>query len=314
MASPNLSEIVTTTLRNRSRQLADNVTNHNALLRKMRERGNVVELSGGRDIVRELEYQANDTVNFYSGYEVLDTSPADVLSSAVYDWKQLAGTVTISGLEEIKNSGPEAIINLLEARISVLEKSLENSLSTSLYSDGTGSSGKEVGGLQLGIADAGTGTVGGINSSTFSFWQNVQTTATSSAFSVANVQTDMNNIYLSLVRGVDKPDIVTADANAYKAFLGSLQAIQRVADANEANSGFVTTRYLGSDVYYDDQVPTNKMYFINTSYLRLEVAADRNFVPLDSRMSVNQDAMVVPMVWSGNLTCSNRALQGVIHV
>jgi hypothetical protein len=294
MASPNLSELVTTTLRNRSRQLADNVTNHNALLRKMRERGNVVELSGGRDIVRELEYQANDTVNFYSGYEVLDTSPADVLSSAVFDWKQLAGTVTISGLEEIKNSGPEAIINLLEARISVLEKSLENSLSTSLYSDGTGSSGKEVGGLQLVIADAGTGTVGGINSSTFSFWQNVQTTATSSAFSVANVQTDMNNIYLSLVRGVDKPDIVTADANAYKSFLGSLQAIQRVADANEANSGFVTTRYLGSDVYYDDQVPTNKMYFINTSYLRLEVAADRNFVPLDSRMSVNQDAMVVP--------------------
>ena len=314
MASPNLSEIVTTTLRNRSRQLADNVTNHNALLRKMRERGNVVELSGGRDIVRELEYQANNTVSFYSGYEVLDTSPADVLSSAVYDWKQLAGTVTISGLEEIKNSGPEAIINLLDARISVLEKSLENSLSTSLYSDGTGSSGKEVGGLQLVIADAGTGTVGGINSSTFSFWQNVQTTATSSAFSVANVQTDMNNIYLSLVRGVDKPDIVTADANAYKSFLGSLQAIQRVADANEANSGFVTTRYLGSDVYYDDQVPTNHMYFINTSYLRLEVAADRNFVPLDSRMSVNQDALVIPLVWSGNLTCSNRALQGVIHV
>ena len=234
MASPNLSEIVTTTLRNRSRQLADNVTNHNALLRKMRERGNVVELSGGRDIVRELEYQANDTVNFYSGYEVLDTSPADVLSSAVYDWKQLAGTVTISGLEEIKNSGPEAIINLLEARISVLEKSLENSLSTSLYSDGTGSSGKEVGGLQLVIADAGTGTVGGINSSTFTFWQNVQTTATSSAFSSTNVQADMNNIYLSLVRGVDKPDIVTADANAYKAFLASLQTIQRVADADEA--------------------------------------------------------------------------------
>ena len=242
MASPNLSEIVTTTLRNRSRQLADNVTNHNALLRKMRERGNVVELSGGRDIVRELEYQSNQTVNFYSGYEVLDTSPADVLSSAVFDWKQLAGTVTISGLEEIKNSGPEAIINLLEARISVLEKSLENSLSTSLYSDGTGSSGKEVGGLQLVIADAGTGTVGGINSSTFSFWQNVQTTATSSAFSVANVQTDMNNIYLSLVRGVDKPDIVTADANAYKSFLGSKQIVASSLQDISGQMSITTTR------------------------------------------------------------------------
>jgi hypothetical protein len=96
----------------------------------------------------------------------------------------------------------------------VLEKSLMNSLSTSLYSDGTGSSGKEVGGLQLIVADAGTGTVGGINSSTFTFWQNAQTTATSSAFSVANVQTDMNTIYLSLVRGADSPDLVMAGTNA----------------------------------------------------------------------------------------------------
>jgi hypothetical protein len=74
---------------------------------------------------------------------------SDVLSAAVFDYKQLAGNVTISGLEQVKNSGTEALINLLEARINVLEKSLMNSLSTSLYSDGTGTSGKEVGGLQL---------------------------------------------------------------------------------------------------------------------------------------------------------------------
>jgi hypothetical protein len=144
----------------------------------------------------------------------VDVSPSDVLSAAVFDYKQLAGNVTISGLEQVKNSGTEALINLLEARINVLEKSLMNSLSTSLYSDGTGTSGKEVGGLQLIVADAGTGTVGGINSSTFTFWQNAQTTATSSAFSVANVQTDMNTIYLSLVRGADSPDLVMAGTNA----------------------------------------------------------------------------------------------------
>ena len=56
MASPNLSEIVTTTLRNRSEKLADNVTNHNALLRRLRERGNTKAADGGRDIVQELEY------------------------------------------------------------------------------------------------------------------------------------------------------------------------------------------------------------------------------------------------------------------
>ena len=243
----------------------------------------------------------------------VDVSPSDVLSAAVFDYKQLAGNVTISGLEQVKNSGTEAIINLLEARINVLEKSLMNSLSTSLYSDGTGSSGKEVGGLQLIVADAGTGTVGGINSSTFTFWQNVQTTATSSAFSVANVQSDMNTIYLSLVRGADSPDLVMAGTNAYTAFLGSLQAIQRITSDDLANSGFTSLQYLNSDVVFDSAANTNRMYFLNTDYLRLEVAAARDFVPGEAKMSVNQDAMVTPMFWSGNLTCSNRALQGVIH-
>ena len=312
MASPNLSEIVTTTLKNRSKSLSDNVSNHNALLRRLRENGNTTTVTG-RDITRELEYADNGTVQFYSGYETLDVSPADVLSAAVYEYKQLAGNVTISGLEQIKNSGTEALINLLEARVNVLEKSMMNSLSTSLYSDGTGTSGKEVGGLQLLVADAGTGTVGGINSSTYSFWQNVQTTATSSAFSTANVQADMNNIYLQLVRGADSPDLIMAGTNAYKAFLGSLQAIQRVTSDGMARSGFTSVQYLNSDVVFDSSCNTNRMYFLNTDYLRLEVAASRNFVPGEAKMSVNQDALVTPMFWSGNLTCSNRALQGVIH-
>ena len=312
MASPNLSEIVTTTLRNRSRTLSDNVSNHNALLRRLRENGNQTSVTG-RDIVRELEYADNGTVQFYSGYETLDVSPSDVLSAAVFDYKQLAGNVTISGLEQVKNSGTEAIINLLEARINVLEKSMMNSLSTAIYSDGTGSSGKEVGGLQLIVADAGTGTVGGINSSTHTFWQNVQTTATSSAFSTSNVQADMNNIYLQLVRGADSPDLVMAGTNAYKAFLGSLQAIQRITSDDLANSGFTSVQYLNSDVVFDSSCNTDRMYFLNTDYLRLEVAASRDFVPGEAKMSVNQDAMVTPMFWSGNLTCSNRALQGVIH-
>ena len=296
MASPNLSEIVTTTLRNRSRTLSDNVSNHNALLRRLRENGNQTSVTG-RDIVRELEYADNGTVQFYSGYETLDVSPSDVLTSAVFDYKQLSGSVTISGLEQIKNSGTEAIINLLEARINVLEKSLMNSLSTSLYSDGTGSSGKEVGGLQLIVADAGTGTVGGINSSTFTFWQNAQTTATSSAFSVANVQADMNTIYLSLVRGADSPDLVMAGTNAYTAFLGSLQAIQRITSDGLATSGFTSLQYLNSDVVFDSACNTNRMYFLNTDYLRLEVAAARDFVPGEAKMSVNQDAMVTPYTY-----------------
>ena len=312
MASPNLSEIITTTLRNRSRSLADNVSNHNPLLNRMRERGNMTLITG-RDIVRELEYADNGTVSFYNGYEVLDTSPADVLSAAVFEYKQLAGNVTVSGLEQIKNSGEQAIINLLEARIGNLERSMENSLASSLFSDGTGTSSKEIGGLQLVVADAGSGTVGGINSSTFTFWQNKQATATSSAFSTTNIQSDMNSLYIQLVRGTDAPDLVVAGSTPYTTFLATLQTLQRVADSRLADLGFTAVKYLNSDVVYDSNCAASRMYFLNTNYLRLETAAGRDFVPGEAKESINQDATVVPMFWSGNLTCSNRALQGVLH-
>ena len=291
MTSPNLSEIITTTLRNRSRTLADNVSNHNPLLNRMRERGNLTQVTG-RDIVRELEYADNSTVSFYNGYEILDTSPSDVLTAAVFEYKQLAGNVTISGREQIQNSGEQQLINLLEARIGNLERSMENSLASSIFSDGTGSSSKEIGGLQLVVADAGTGTVGGINSSTFPFFQNKQATATSSAFSTANIQSDMNGLYIQLVRGTDAPDLVVAGSTPYTTFLATLQTLQRVADSRLADLGFTAVKYLNSDVVYDSNCAASRMYFLNTNYLRLETAANRDFVPGEAKESINQDATV----------------------
>ena len=88
MANPSLSEIVTTTLRDRSKTLSDNVTNNNALLARINKAGNRKPASG-RDIIQELEYAENGTVEMYSNYDVIDTTPQDVLTSAVFDWKQL---------------------------------------------------------------------------------------------------------------------------------------------------------------------------------------------------------------------------------
>ena len=54
----------------------------------------------------------------------------------------------MSGLEEIQNAGKEQMIDLLASRIDVAEASIANTLSNSIYSDGTGHGGKEVTGLQ----------------------------------------------------------------------------------------------------------------------------------------------------------------------
>lgn len=323
MASPNLTEIITTTLRNRSKKIADNVSNSNALLMRLNERGRVRPADGGRTIVQELDYAENATFLYYTGYEAWNISPSDVISAAEFDWKQAVVVVSISGLEgDVQNSGPSAVLNLLEARIENAERTMKNNLSTGVYSDGTGSGGKQITGLQAIVADdnttgqTGAGTVGGINSATYTFWKNQVYDCSSSggAATASNIQGYMQKLWLQCTRGNDKPDLIVFDDDYFQFYWSALTAVQRFTSPGEGRAGFDQLKFASADVFYDGDsgVPDKHGYFLNTNYLYWRPHPSRNMVPLDSRNSINQDATVVPMVWAGNLTCSNRSLQGVI--
>lgn len=321
MASPNLTEIVTTTIQSRSKKLADNVSKNNAILARLNKRGKVKPVSGGDVIVQELEYAENGTYKRYSGYDVLNISPSNVFSGASFNWKQVAVAVTISGLEQLQNSGPERQIDLLESRIGNAERTMENNIASDMYSDGTSDGGKQIGGLQLLVADTPTsGTVGGIDRLTYSFWQNVSKDATTdfgAAVTSANIQSYMNRVWLSVVRGSDRPDLIIADNTYYRAYWESLQSIQRITSDDDAMAGFMSLKYMDADVVYDGgyggAAPANHMYFLNTNYIYFRPHRDRNMVPLGGeRMSVNQDALVKLIAWAGNMTLSNAFLQAVL--
>jgi hypothetical protein len=316
-----MTEIVTTTLRNRTGRLADNVTKNNALLYRLRSRGKVKPVSGGRTIVQELNYQENGTFKRYSGYEALNISPSDVFTGAEYNYAQAAVAVSISGLEMLQNSGETAIIDLLEGRIENAEQTLTNNIAIDCYSAGTADGGRQIGGVQLLVGTTNnSGTIGGIDSSVWSFWQNVAfsgVTNGGAATSTGNIQSYMNRVYLQLVRGADAPDLIVADNNYYRFYLESLQAIQRITSDEMAEIGFQSLKYMNSDVVldggYGGGAPASTMYFLNTKYIFFRPHADRNFAPLgDERFAVNQDAMVKLIGFAGNLTLSNRFLQGVL--
>ena len=316
MASPNSSftDIVTTTLQGYSGELADNITNHNALFRQINKKGNK-QVATGRSIVQELEYAQNSTVMYYSGAETLDISPTETFTAAEFNYKQLAGNVTITGLEQIQNSGKEAVHNLLKSRIRNLEKSLTNTVASGLYADGTGTSSKEIGGLRLLVADVNTNTVGGISANTYAWWRNyVYDFSTNSVTpSATTIQHAMNLAWINTIRGSDKPDIIPADAIYYLYYLESLTPNQRFMDDKGAGVGFTNLVYQGNvPVIYDDQCPASHMYFLNTDYLFVRPAKGREFKPLGEKSSVNQDALVMPVVWAGNMTTSNRARQAVV--
>lgn len=313
MASPNITEMVTVTLRNRSKTMADNVSNGNALLQRLNQSGNVRPADGGRTIVEPLEYAENATFQYYNGYETLNITPGEVHDAAEYAWKQAAVNVTASGLEvRVQNSGKEAIFNLLTRRIENAERTMKNKLSEGIYSDGTGSSGKQITGLAAQVALGGAGTVGGINAATYSFWQNQAASVTTSW--TTQPTTDMQNLWIDCCRGNDKPDLIVADKISFQGFWGSLTDQQRFTDPNTAVRGFQSLKFNTADVVYDGDsgITSSYMYFLNTDYIFWRPHSGTNMVPLERRDSINQDALVVPIVFAGNLTCSNRSLQGVL--
>ncbi len=344
MASPNVNwpEITTTTLYKRSKKLADNVTKNDALLSRLNSKGNVKPVDGGQAIVEELEYSENGTFTRYSGYDPLNISPSDVMTAAQFAFTQAAVAVSISGLEELQNSGEERVIDLLEGRIRNAEKTMMNNLSSDCYSDGTADGGKQIGGLQLLDADVNnSGSVGGIDSGTWGFWQNYVASFASNSLtpSAATMQTMMNRTYQNITRQRDFPDLWIGDNTYFRYYWESLQAIQRISSDRDGMAGFMNLKFMNSDVVFDggfqgnttgnvstgsplgaggswlsgSGAPANHMYALNTDYIRLRPHKDRNMVPLNpDRFSVNQDAMVKLIAWAGNMTLSNRFLQGLI--
>jgi hypothetical protein len=318
MASPNstFTELVSTTFRKHRRDIQDNLSNRNALLKYLMKRGNKRLEDGGLTIVTPLDYAQNSTYQRYSDWDLLNISASDVISSAEYTWQQIAMNVVSSGRELRINSGDSRIVSLAKARIKNAIRTFNNNFSADLYSDGSLTN--QIGGLQKLISDTGVGTVGGINAATYPFWAN--TFIDASDLSVTPSATTIENglmlpAWLATDRGPDdQVDLIVADNTYYSYFETSQVSLKRYNDTNTASGGFVSLKYKNADVIYDGNsgIPANHMYFVNTNYIELVVHRDADLEIMDEMRPVNQDGVVVPILWMGNLSCSNRKLQAVI--
>ena len=314
MSFPNVSDILATTIENRSKKIADNVTDNNVLLKKLSMSGKVKTFSGGHKIYQELSFAENGNSGFYSGYDQLPISASDVLSAAEFDIKQAAVPCIVSGLELLQNSGKEQMIDLLENRLGVAESTLTNLICEGMYSDGTGTGGKEITGLDLAVpVTATTGTYGGINRATWTFWR---TTSTTADYSSTTLQSAMNTMWAALTRGSDRPNLIIMDNAMWTLYMDTLQAQQRFHSAEVGDSGFPSIKYMGTDVCLDGGIggnaTTRTAYFLNCDYLHWRPHSKRNMVPLspNRRYATNQDAEVQILAWAGNMTCSGARYQG----
>lgn len=318
MASPNstFSELVSTTFRKHRKEIKDNISNRNALMKYMKKSGNMITDDGGLTIATPLDYAENSTYQRYSDWDTLNISASDVISSAEYQWRQIAINIVASGRELRINSGDSRIINLAKARMKNAIRTFNNNFSSDLYS--AGSLANQINGLQAIVADTNTNTVGGIDASTWAFWQNKVFDLSVNSVTLSSTTIEgsaMLPLWLLLDRGPDdQPNLIVMDNNHYQFFEQSQVSIKRYSDASKADAGFVMLKYKNADVIYDGNsgIPVNHTYMLNTQYLKLVAHKDADLEELPEQRPVNQDGVVIPLLWMGNLTCSNRQQQGVI--
>lgn len=321
MANPStvFSELVTTTFRNHRKNVIDALSQHNALYRMLGKGNKVRTESGGTTIAQPLEYAGNQTYQRYSGLDLLNVAQSEVFTAAEFQWRQIALHVVASGRELRINNGPSQIIKLAKSRVRNAMHTFANNFSVDMYSDGTLTN--QIGGLQALVADAGTGTVGGIDASAWNFWRNkVQSAAAplqgggAITPSSTTIESLMLPLYIELTRGGDHTDLIVASNDYYTFFEASQTPLKRYMGADEATAGFLAMAYKNAKVIFDGNsgMPAAHMYFLNTNHIELVVHEDANLTTVEDQRPFNQDGSVTPILWMGNMTVTNRALQGVL--
>lgn len=316
LGNPDFNALLTTTLFKYRKTLQDNFSTKLALWDYMTKKGRKRMLSGGEKIHEGLMYAGNNSAGSYGPWDSFALNPIEGVTTATFNWKQVGAVIYISGLQKAQNSGDSAIVNLLSTKMKQTEISLNKSMATQLYADGTGNLGKDILGLQAIVADTPTsGILAGIDRADNSWWQNQYKDGSKTTDPFDNLLEAMRELYMNCSIEGSTPDFLVADPVVYRGYEGLLVENQRFVSLNEAASGFENLKYKGGILSFDSTIDgSGRMYMLTTEMLNIVVHEDFDFKETEFQAPINQDISAAKVLWYGNLTVNNCQKQGVLKL
>ena len=311
MTDVNLGQLAASTLRNRPNEVSDSVTANNALLAWYKKNRKFESYSGGRTFLLPINYAEAGAVKWYDGaQEGFAITPESVLDSSEWARKFWAGFVYFTEAEKQANKGQAAAVRLVENKITVLKATAANAFSTAMYNDGTTSN--EIVGLQAQIADnPTTGTLGGIDASTYTWWRNKYTVASTDD---TTIRSKLVALWLSTIRGTDKPDLLVAGTERFTNYFDSLSDLQRFTTSDTADVlNFEGLKFQSAMMLHDPNCNTERVYGIDTSDIVVGYDSGCNFALGDSRQVTNAFYEVQPVKWSGFVGIKRRESHFVLN-
>jgi hypothetical protein len=333
-----LDQILTTTLFNYLRTLYEQILTRNFYYYWLYSRDRIMTQDGGPNIVVPLMYGLNSTVGSYDSYDDLDVTPQDGLTPALFEWRQVGGTLSISRKEERMNSGRSRILSLLQTKIDQLRMSFDEKLAEMAFLDGSGNGGKDLLGLRALVENNATfGTLGGINANTHTWWRNQKLDMTAffaaGNFDGAGAGGDLiagfsavRKLYLACSNNPGgQPDFGLTHVDTYAEFEAALSDDVRYTDLDTAQHGFMNLKHKNATVSWEQTyilggtpaAPTfgtvGNWYFLNSQFLKIIVDSETNFKAEPFVTPANQDARTSKLLLMGNNVVTNRRVHGVLH-
>lgn len=323
-------DILTTTLNEHRPNMVDNLYRASATLNGVTKGGVKKVLDGGARIIQPVLVTAPSGFSSYGGTDTFTTTINQRTDAAQYEWAQIGGTIGITGTQEILNAGKHARIRMVKAAIEIGEKEIRDQVNTMLLGDGTGNAAKDMLGLNAIISKAAL-TVGGLSETTYTAWAPQRTYATTNVTGFGASQTSATGGYYAMqdtwslcTDGTDSPDLLISAREPFLSYMIVIGQNTRYiisGDDNKLFAGWYGSLFNGAPIvvernalmgtYADDNAT---IFFANTNYLDLWVHQDRNFIVEPWQKPINQDARYAKLLFAGQLTVSNRRMQGVMEV
>lgn len=295
----------------------DQIFNFFWLLENLRT-GNSFQKGAGDPITGTIEYNINSTVKAMSELETLDINRVDVFDRYEFPWKFVGGDIVMSEFEKLVTAGGAGKFDLEAGKIDNLKKTMQKQINSDLFSDGTGTSGKQAGGLQLLVpTDPTTGSPGSINRAVYTFWRSQQASGAKSSTAFDNLKGTMRSIYnlCSSGVGMQTPEFAVTDRTdfeGYESLLTTQERLVRSSATDQALSGYKGDHIMFKDipVSFDLAAPSATMYILNKRNLAIRYLTWMKAYPPNT--PANQFVDVVKILTIYNMITDNPRRLGVI--
>jgi len=292
-----------------ARNWEDQVYARHALLWKLNQSKAKVGYDGGHAFIAPVVLSGSTNTAWIGRGQTVDTQIQTGLQAAAFDWKMLTGSVVVPLQDQLQNAGTAKMADVTQGFSQQCLDTMANDLTTSLFSDGTGSGGQEIVGLK-GLMN--NTTYGGISNANYAVWDPAVDDPTSEALKIRGGTTSMEYCMLKAAKGTtaDKPDLIVTTLSLFQSYTSQVPMPERIPNKELADAGFENVTFMGTPIIADEACTAGYMYFINTKYLQLvthtKLDGQNGFQVGEPDEPVNQRVTIYPVTWYGALVSNCR--------